>query len=196
MPTLDTSGNVFYDIDQRLFAGDKSASIDGVVYATSTTSLMISIPNWNYLLFAGVTAANGGRILKYGYVKCRSFSVYDSNNVKLRDFIPVRFTNELGEVEGAMYDKVSKQLFRNQGTGKFIVGADKDMPYDAKVQYIETDGVASYIDTEITPIFVDTGSGRSVVDISFAAQSLANQKTICGASFDTIGVSFSFGMYC
>ena len=43
----------------------------------------------------------------------------------VRDFIPVRFTNEHGETEGAMYDRVSGQLFGNQGTGAFIIGPDK-----------------------------------------------------------------------
>lgn len=42
----------------------------------------------------------------------------------LFDLIPVRFTNEYGETEGAMYDHVSGQLFRNQGTGSFIIGPD------------------------------------------------------------------------
>ena len=41
------------------------------------------------------------------------------------DFIPVRFLNENGQQEGAMYDKVSKQLFRNKGTGSFTIGPDK-----------------------------------------------------------------------
>lgn len=39
--------------------------------------------------------------------------------------VSVRFTNENGQSEGAMYDKVSKQLFRNAGTGSFIIGPDK-----------------------------------------------------------------------
>lgn len=91
-----------------------------------------------------------------------------------------------------------------EGGGVMLLGArmffesrrgNPPLPYDYAVEYIETDGVASYIDTGITPIFVDTGSGRSVVELSFAAQSLANQKTICGASFSTAGSSFSFGMY-
>ena len=43
----------------------------------------------------------------------------------VRDLIPVRFTNENGESEGAMYDKVSGQLYRNAGTGAFIIGPDK-----------------------------------------------------------------------
>ena len=45
--------------------------------------------------------------------------------VLVRDFIPVRFTNELGQSEGAMYDRVGGKLFRNVGTGNFIIGPDK-----------------------------------------------------------------------
>ena len=41
------------------------------------------------------------------------------------DMIPVRFTNELGQSEGAMYDRVSGALFRNAGTGAFTIGPDK-----------------------------------------------------------------------
>lgn len=41
------------------------------------------------------------------------------------EFIPVRFTNERGDSEGAMYDRVSKRLFRNAGTGAFVIGPDK-----------------------------------------------------------------------
>ena len=49
----------------------------------------------------------------------------EHGNFLVRDFIPVRFTNERGETEGAMYDRVSGQLFRNSGTGAFIIGPDK-----------------------------------------------------------------------
>ncbi len=48
-------------------------------------------------------------------------------NTLVRDFIPVRFTNESNQSEGALYDKVSGLLqpFRNQGTGAFVIGPDK-----------------------------------------------------------------------
>lgn len=45
--------------------------------------------------------------------------------VLVRDFIPVRFTNENGVTEGAMYDRVSGHLFGNAGTGAFVIGPDK-----------------------------------------------------------------------
>lgn len=75
-----------------------------------------------FMLFAGgdlngVTSYDG---------KCRISGcvVTDVENVKA-DFTPVRFTNEQGVSEGAMYDRVSGQLFGNQGTGDFVIGPDK-----------------------------------------------------------------------
>ena len=56
---------------------------------------------------------------------CSYLRLVDKNNMVLFDMIPVRFTNELGQPEGAMYDRVSCELFRNQGTGNFIIGPDK-----------------------------------------------------------------------
>ena len=51
--------------------------------------------------------------------------VFSVDNAILGSFIPVRFTNDDGVSEGAMYDKVSGQLYRNAGTGAFIIGPDK-----------------------------------------------------------------------
>ena len=51
--------------------------------------------------------------------------VFSVDNTILGSFIPVRFTNEDGVSEGAMYDKVSGQLYRNAGTGAFLIGPDK-----------------------------------------------------------------------
>ena len=60
---------------------------------------------------------------------------YESS-VLVRDLIPVRFTNEQGQSEGAMYDRLgtggmnpdgsarTDGLYRNQGTGAFGFGTD------------------------------------------------------------------------
>ena len=59
-------------------------------------------------------------LYRYGvYGQCKVF-----NSDLVLDFIPVRFTNELGQSEGAMYDRVTNQLFRNAGTGAFLYGDD------------------------------------------------------------------------
>jgi len=47
------------------------------------------------------------------------------NGSLVRDFIPVRFANTNNQSEGAMYDRVSGELFRNAGTGAFTIGPDK-----------------------------------------------------------------------
>lgn len=48
-----------------------------------------------------------------------------TDGVLVCDLQPVRFTNELGVSEGAMYDRVSGELYRNAGTGAFVIGPDK-----------------------------------------------------------------------
>lgn len=51
------------------------------------------------------------------------FQIYHNQKLIL-DLIPVRFTNADSISEGAMYDLVSGELFRNQGTGSFLIGPD------------------------------------------------------------------------
>lgn len=48
----------------------------------------------------------------------------ERNGEKILDMISVRFTNENNISEGAMYDRVSGELFRNAGTGAFVIGPD------------------------------------------------------------------------
>ena len=66
---------------------------------------------------------NAGNSSYRGIFKCYRFSIARAG-VLVRDFIPVRFTNENGVSEGAMYDRVTKKIFRNQGTGAFVIGPD------------------------------------------------------------------------
>lgn len=70
----------------------------------------------NIRLFHGYNGRTPAQIAEYKHTK---------NGVVVCNLIAVRFTNENGVSEGAMYDKVTKQLFRNQGTGSFIIGPDK-----------------------------------------------------------------------
>lgn len=61
------------------------------------------------------------RLIKIRIYSCQIYQ----NGILVRDLIPVRFTNESGESEGTMYDRVSGQLYRNTGTGMFVIGPDK-----------------------------------------------------------------------
>lgn len=72
------------------------------------------ISDYNVFLFglnnAGVAENISSRIY--------DFKIYN-NSTLVRDFIPVRIGST-----GYMYDKVTKQLFANKGTGNFVLGND------------------------------------------------------------------------
>ena len=46
------------------------------------------------------------------------------NDEVVRDLIPVKFVNDNGEDEGAMYDVINDELLKNKGTGYFTIGPD------------------------------------------------------------------------
>lgn len=60
------------------------------------------------------------RETSYSSWKLYTFKLYDADEL-VRDFIPVRVGTT-----GYLYDKVSGELFGNQGTGNFILGSDKN----------------------------------------------------------------------
>ena len=63
---------------------------------------------------------NNGKAISQAAVKIHGVQIDD-----VRNLVPVRFTNEQGQSEGALYDRVSGELFRNSGTGAFNYGNDK-----------------------------------------------------------------------
>jgi hypothetical protein len=101
---------------------------------TSSGTIPFSTPV-TFLVFAINTPNGPSQAAASNGVKLHKFKVSDSGISK--DLIPVRFTNELGEREGAMYDRLgvggmgpdgsprTDGLYRNRGTGAFIVGPDK-----------------------------------------------------------------------
>lgn len=81
-----------------------------------TLSNLPFTPQYNIRLFGGA-----GVDANYTKASGRLFSVIISQGDKIiMNLIPVRVGNT-----GYMYDKISKQLFGNNGTGSFVLGADK-----------------------------------------------------------------------
>ena len=79
--------------------------------AENATKYNIYLYGYNY---------NGSVSFQYAAKKIRLYSVkFTEGQTIVRDFIPVRVGNV-----GYMYDRVSKQLFGNMGTGNFILGGD------------------------------------------------------------------------
>lgn len=97
----------------------------------------------NYNVFVFCSAGYSGEPSGIARCRCYYFRIYD-NGTLVRDMIPVR----VGQV-GYMYDKISKKLYGNEGTGDFTFGSDKLRTYDAEVEYIESTGT-QYINTWFT----------------------------------------------
>ena len=89
--------------------------INGTKYANLTAGSTTA--NYSMALF-GRRDNNNGVVLKLGRHIIKYTKIYSGNTLVL-DLIPVR----IGQI-GYMYDKVSKQLFSNSGTGNFILGND------------------------------------------------------------------------
>lgn len=87
-----------------------------------------------------------GRISRFRVVR---------NGVVRMDLRPVRLTNLEGDLEGAMYDSVSRQLLYNNGTGTFAYGDDADA-YDTRLEYIQSTG-DQWI---VTPVRFTSGTLR------------------------------------
>lgn len=117
--------NFINDIPKRIVA------VEGIgTKVTSTVSDWYSQLYPLYLFASNVAPIEGthvnGCVLdtnSLGRQRMAFCKIWESEALH-RDFVPVRFTNEYGLAEGAMYDRVSGQLFRNQGTGSFIIGPD------------------------------------------------------------------------
>ncbi len=92
--------------------------------------------NLNYYLFARNNYLDNTASITCAKIKIYQVKIY-SNGVLVRDFIPVRVGST-----GYMYDKVSKRLFGNSGTGNFTLGQDiipiEYIRSTAKTQYINT----------------------------------------------------------
>ena len=114
--TFESNANV---LTTRIGADTKSTTSNGTVPFTTPVNL--------YLFTR--PAGTGGTVDYTNGISGSGTRIYGAtisdNELILRSFTPVRFTNELGQSEGAMCDRVSGQLFRNAGSGAFLIGPDK-----------------------------------------------------------------------
>ena len=101
------------------FDGANTVNINGVSRSITTSTCA---PTTGSILLFGIRQNGYVDQLSKSKIYALKFTL---NSTTLRDFIPVRLTNDNGKSEGAMYNKVSGQLFRNEGTGAFIIGPDK-----------------------------------------------------------------------
>ena len=135
--TVDLGVSTF-DYDCGHFTGTRE-KVPITVDATDTASAFTSSP-YNIYLWTVNLAGTPGAVSS---AKMYATQIWQ-NGFLVRDFIPVRCGTT-----GYLYDRVSKRLFGNAGTGNFVLGPDV-----VPVEYIESHGT-EYIDTGTVPT-VDT----------------------------------------
>lgn len=113
-------------------------------------------------------------------IKLYSFKIYD-NEVLVRDFIPIK--DDTGH--GALYDKVTQQIFYNSGTGVFICGPNK--PY-RRIQYIESTGT-QWIDSGVAP------DQDTSVEIKYNLTALSGNTMLFGSRRDAQPADASNGIF-
>jgi len=89
--------------------------VNGVLGCIDT---LVRVPNSTFQ--TSLSPVNAAHIRLY------RITIYTDGGEIGQDLIPVRFTNDFGLSEGAMYDTISGNLITNSGSGQFIIGPDKE----------------------------------------------------------------------
>ena len=122
-----------YTVDTSLVSGSIHLKVNGETFVQNASTINASAGGIGKIYINALSYPSSSEGVypsmaraQLGWVRYYSFRLYNSDGVLVRDFQPVRFANELGQSEGAMYDRVSGELepFRNRGTGAFVWGPD------------------------------------------------------------------------
>lgn len=181
-----------YQSGERIsFRLDKSsAHYNNVEVATGGTITGNTYPIY---LFASNRA---GTVTQCSHIKLARVKIYNDSTI-IRDLIPVR----VGQV-GYMYDRVSKKLFGNQGTGSFVLGPDVAKPVMGIWRYRDNYFASDYIRDGLVAMWdgLETGgfgitqfgqSNFSWVNLATGEPLATNQNTV--AYEDGVGVEAVFG---
>jgi len=154
--TFNAATNTRYTLDVSISNSGATCSFiqksGGSTVASNSASITtLATMNNSIVLFAD--QYNSGVSQYCTGIRVHSFKIID-NGTTVRDYIPVR----VGQV-GYLYDKVSKKLFGNAGSGSFTIGSDvKEIAYIQSsgtqwinTQYIPTTNTKAEMSCNITP---------------------------------------------
>lgn len=172
------SSNAYYQLGvpdtnrHTLKQAKNKAYFDGVLvktFNTATFTMTVTAPLGNFT-YTNYTPAKA---------KYYSSKWWD-NDTLVRDFIPVKDWNDVP----CMYDKVSGQLFYNQGTGQFTAGREIH-----PVEYLESTGT-QYIDTGIVPANNNVYAFKGE-----CTQNASGARTVFGSSNTNNTASINASLY-
>lgn len=150
------SWNSSYSLNSSVVTADTFYTVQSTIYDTVTLSVNQSTltqarsEGFNSSKSLFLFARNEVNIGHFAKCKMKYLKIYESD-VLIMDLIPVR----IGQT-GYMYDKISRQLFGNSGTGTFVLGNDiikyqqNGLPAGyIELEYIESSTSGQYIDLDI-----------------------------------------------
>lgn len=122
----DVYANTDYTIAGRMISGSQYMTVNGVQGGNGSLT-----GTFKSSLYMRLFSVNSNSPL-YSFARIYYFDLKKNGNY-VRRLIPVRFTNELGQSEGAMFDRANPTvgmnpdgsprtdgLYRNRGTGAFL----------------------------------------------------------------------------
>lgn len=127
---------------------DKQVVVDGTVVGSTAYGFVKAETQPSLYLFATNVKRNLNSTPEwYGAVRLYALQIYN-NGTLVSDMIPIK--DDTGH--GALYDKVTQQIFYNSGTGDFVCGPNK--PY-TRIAYLESTGT-QWIDTGVKRLMRNT----------------------------------------
>lgn len=119
--------------------------LDGTDYGSCATGYVEPLdPQYTMYLFQWNPGVNSSAVVVPCKMRIYEYKMYDNHGTLVSDMIPIKDDTN----HGALYDKVTQQIFYNSGEGEFICGPNK--PY-TRIQYLEGICNEQYIDLGIVP---------------------------------------------
>lgn len=123
---INNNIGLFNDSSQHIIFNNMAVDTIHIIEGTmSTEELSLTVDGEKKKEIVATNSSTTRRLIlfrhnnRYYYIGRLYYMRINIGGKLVRDFIPVRI-----DTTGYMYDKVSKQLFGNSGTGEFILGPD------------------------------------------------------------------------
>lgn len=155
---------------------NNTLNINGNTSVLSTANSLGTDNNYIYIYKPNSNEA-------YGIGRLYSFKLYDVNKNLLRDFIPVKDSNNVV----CLFDRVSQQFFYNAGTGNFVAGKEFVNKPAVELEYIQSSGT-QYINTGI----VCATDMEAFIEVEFPEDPLT-ETCLAGSGGGTGGTRMFFG---
>ena len=103
--------NTLYEIVADTYGDTNTLTVNDVIYVTSSENFSTT---YNLYAFADNLMGTAGNFAK---IKMYGLKLY-KDDILVREFVPIKDQNNIA----CMYDKVTKEIFYNSGSGNFIAG--------------------------------------------------------------------------